>query len=372
MNSIWEPSMDTEHKSLLDHVARLVLRVVGILPTWLQRWLGGKPVRIDGQVLHPEVQLALRLLNLVPGSSFETLPLAEARAVLVKEAQLFGNPVPIETVRDISIPGEGGPIPARLYRPANLTGPSALLVYFHGGGWVLGDLRVADSACRVLAIEAKLSVLSIDYRLAPEHPFPAGLNDALTAFKYAVDNAAALGIDPAAIGIGGESAGGNLTAVVSQITTAGNGPKPAFQLMFFPVTDLSTKHASYALFADGFFLTATQMDWYRNHYLTNEAEALDPRVSPLLAKDLAGLPPAYVAVAGFDPLRDEGLAYARRLSEAGVPVTLRLHDGLIHGIINALGVGHTGRDALIEAAGVLRAGLTSLADVLATGPGGSR
>ncbi|MER6345075.1 alpha/beta hydrolase [Streptomyces sp. NPDC001595] len=323
--------------------------------------MGGRPVRIDGQELHPEIQLALKLLRMTTSRTFEQLPLSQGRAQISSEAWVFGDPLPVATVRDLTLPGPAGPLAARLYRPSGHDGCSALLVYYHGGGWVLGDLASADSACRFLAVHAGLSVLSVEYRLAPEHPFPAGVEDAVAAFRYAVDSAEALGVDPAATGVGGESAGGNLAAVVSQITHAEPGRAPAFQLMFFPVTDLSSKHMSYRLFSDGFFLTEAQMDWYRDHYLSHPREALDPRVSPLLADDLAGLPPAYIAVAGFDPLRDEGEAYARRLQEAGVPVTLRRHQGLIHGVINATGVGRTGREALLEAADALRDGLTALA-----------
>jgi len=358
--------MDAEKRPAQERVARRLLRILGGLPTGVQRTLGGRPIRIDGQELNPEVQMALRLLNLAAGETFETLPLDQGRAQISSEAWVFGDAIPVATVRDMTIPGPAGPIPARLYRPGDIEEPTALLVYFHGGGWVLGDLEVSDSACRFLAVNGGLAVLSVDYRLAPEHPFPAAVEDAVAAFRYAVDNAASLGVDPAAIGVGGESAGGNLTAVVAQITTAEPGPAPAFQLMFFPVTDLSTKHPSYRLFPTGFFLTEAQMDWYRDHYLTDPAHAFDPRVSPLLAEDISGLPPAYLAVAGFDPLRDEGEAYARRLKQAGVPVTLRRHSGLIHGIINATGVGRAGRDALLEAAGALRVGLTARAG---SGPG---
>ncbi|MFG2725665.1 alpha/beta hydrolase [Streptomyces canus] len=349
------------HRPFQDRVARAVMRTVGALPARAQRALGGRPVRIDGQELHPEIQLALRLLHLTAGKTFEQLPLSRGRAQISSEAWVFGDRRPVTTVRDLTVPGPAGPLPARLYSPSGLSGPSALLVYFHGGGWVLGDLESADSACRFLAVHAGLSVLSIDYRLAPEDPFPAGVEDAVAAFRYAVGHAESLGADPVAIGVGGESAGGNLAAVVSQITHAEPGPAPAFQLMFFPVTDLSTKHASYRLFSEGFFLTEAQMDWYRDHYLSGPRDAVDPRASPLLADELTGLPPAYVAVAGFDPLRDEGEAYARRLEAAGVPVTLRRHSGLVHGVVNATGVGNTGREALLDAAAALRTGLTALA-----------
>ncbi len=352
--------MDTKHPAQ-ERIARRLMHVLGALPTGMQRAIGGKPIRIDGQQLNTEVQMALRLLNLTAGETFETKPLEQGRAELTAEAWVFGDALPVDEVRDMTIPGPAGSLPARLYRPAGIDEPSALLVYFHGGGWVLGDLAVSDSACRFLAVHAGLAVLSVDYRLAPENPFPAAVEDAVAAFRWAVAQASTLGVDPTAIGVGGESAGGNLAAVVSQVTTTEPGPAPAFQLLFFPVTDLSTKHRSYQLFSTGFFLTEAQMDWYKQRYLSDPADALDPRVSPLLADDVSGLPPAYVAVAGFDPLRDEGEAYAHRLKEAGVPTTLRRHSGLIHAIINATGVGHAGKDALLEAAGALRVGLSARA-----------
>ncbi len=352
--------MSAEH-TRQDRIARGVMRTVGALPPPVLRLLAGRPTRIDGQVLHPEVQVALRLLHLAGGPTFETLPVPEGRAQISSEAWVFGDELPVESVRDLELEARGGPIPARLYRPAGLADPSALLVYFHGGGWVLGGLDASDSACRFLAQHAELAVLSVDYRLAPEHPFPAGVEDAVDAFHAAVAAAGSWGVDPAAIGVGGESAGGNLAAVVAQLTHADDGPEPAFQLLFFPVTDLSSKHPSYTLFSEGYFLTEAQMDWYQSHYLPDPALATDPRVSPLLAEDLSGLCPAYVAVAGFDPLRDEGEAYARRLREAGVRVSLQRHRGLIHGIVNATGVGRSGREVLLQAAGALRIGLGSRA-----------
>jgi len=187
--------------------------------------------------------------------------------------------------------------------------------------------------------------------------FPAAVEDALAAFRFAAEQATTLGVDPGRIAVGGDSAGGNLAAVVSQLALAEGGERPAFQLLFYPVTDLSTKHASYRLFAEGFFLTEQQMDWYRGHYLPDEAAARDPRASPLLAKELAGLPPAYLATAGFDPLRDEGEAYAARLREAGVPTALRRHAGLVHGFCNALSLGRHPRQAMEEAARALREAL---------------
>ena len=342
--------------TLQDKVERAVVVALGRAPRRLQRLLAGDPPVTQGEPLHPEVGAALRALSLLPGSSFEELPLAEARAQVDHEALIFGGPpLSMSRVRDLTIPTPEGGIKARHYI-ADERDADRLLVYFHGGGWVVGGLDSADSACRFLAAQAGVSVLSVDYRLAPEHRFPAAPDDALAAFRFAVDQAAAWGHDPELIGVGGDSAGGNLAAVVCQDLRDAAEIRPAFQLLFFPVTDLSTKRASYAEFRDGFFLTEAQMDWYRDHYL-GDHPADDPRVSPLLAADVAGLPQAYVAVSGFDPLRDEGEAYAARLADAGVPVALRRHPGLVHAFVNATGVGRTGREAMLEASGALRLGL---------------
>ncbi len=350
--------MTPEHHPRPDRIARRVMHAVSALPGGAQKALGGKPTTVDGQQLHPEVQLALRLLNVAAGKTFEELPLAEGRAQLRSEAWVFGDAPDVATVRDLTIDGRGGPIRARLYAD-DLPPKAPLLVYFHGGGWVLGDLSAADAVCRFLALHAGVVVMSVDYRLAPEHPFPAGVEDAIDAFHYALEHAAEFGANPDAVAVGGESAGGNLAAVVAQDCAAKGGPVPAMQLLIFPVTDLTTKHRSYSLFSKGYFLTEAQMDWYRHHYLSDPAQASDPRVSPLLAPDLNGLPPAYVVTAGFDPLRDEGEAYAARMREAGVHVALRRHPGLIHGIVNATGVGHAAREVLFDIAGALRMHLAS-------------
>ena len=341
---------------IVERVERAVVTALGKAPTGVQRAIGGRAPTADGVPIEPEVGAALRLLSLVPGSSFEDLPLDQARSQVDAEAAVFGGaPIPMHEVRDVRIPTPDGGIDARLYR-ADARDADRLLIYFHGGGWVVGSLRSADTACRFLARHAGVSVLSVNYRLAPENPFPAAPDDALAAFRFAVDQAELWGHDPHLISVGGDSAGGNLTAVLCQDLRTADEVRPAFQLLFFPVTDLSTKHPSYREFADGFFLTEKQMDWYRGHYLGTQP-ATDPRVSPLLAEDLTGLPPAYVAVSGFDVLRDEGEAYARRMAAAGVRVGLRRHDRLIHAFVNSTGVGHSSREAFLEACGALRAGI---------------
>lgn len=341
---------------LIERAATALFRLAGALPVGLQRLAAGKPVQIDNQHLHPETQLILRLLDKLSGPTFDKLPLAQGRAQTDAEAGIFGGPpIPMAEVRELVLDGQ---VPTRFYRPYGLTAPAPLLVYFHGGGFVVGSTDSCDSVCRFLAQHSEVAVLSVNYRLAPEHKFPAAIEDGVAAFRHAVKHAGELGADPSRISVSGDSAGGNLAAVVSQVTVAEGGPAPAFQLLFFPWTDMSAKHRSYTLFPEGFFLTEAQMDWYRTHYLPDEHAALDPRASPLLAEDLTGLPPAYVAVAGFDVLRDEGIRYAERLREAGVPTALRVHRGLIHAFVNATGVGRAASAAMFEAAGALRVGLS--------------
>jgi acetyl esterase len=318
-------------------------------PTVLRVLAGGRPVTVDGLELEPEVQLALALLRLSGHRDLSTMTPTEARAELSRTAAAFaGAVVPVERAEDLALPGPAGTIPARLYVPPRRG--RGLLVYYHGGGWVVGDLDTHDPTCRFLAEGAGVQVLSVAYRLAPEHRFPAAVEDALAAFRWATQEAGTLGVDLWRIGVAGDSAGGNLAAVVAQLATRDGGARPAAQLLVYPVTDLSRKHASYALFRDGFFLTEREMDWYRGHYLRADADARDPRASPLLATDVRDLPRALVVTAGFDVLRDEGEAYARRLAEAGIPVRLRRQAGLIHGFCNATGVSRPAAAAMREAA----------------------
>ncbi|MDY5584453.1 MAG: alpha/beta hydrolase [Arcanobacterium sp.] len=312
----------------------------GKLPEKIHRKLAGKPVTVAGQELHPSVKLALLALN-SGGPTFETKPLVEGRAELSAESAIFGTEAKLEKVEDFLVPGAEGKIPARLYVPGTYAPlkRDGLVVYMHGGGWVLGGLESADAMCRSFARKTGFTVISLDYRLAPENPFPAGVDDCLAAFRWIRDNAEQFGASADRILLGGESAGGNLTCVLAQLLRDEQGPVVAFPI--FPVTDLSKKSESYTLFSTGYFLTEAQMDWYKNHYLVDPELALDRRVSPLLATDeeLQGLCPHVVSVAGFDPLRDEGLAYAKRLEEAGVSAKTILFEGFIHGFINATAMG---------------------------------
>jgi len=339
-----------------ERAERRAARALAGLSPRAQVRLSRKPaVRLDGQTLEPEIQMTLALLDRRGDPPIETLTPPEARVQTRRQAIMAaGRPVPVGAVRDLSIVGAEGPLRARLYSCHEPGGPHPLLLYHHGGGFVIGDLDSHDGVCRMLCVHAGVNVLSVDYRLAPEHPFPAAVEDGRASLRWAIDNAAALGADPARVAVGGDSAGGNISAVACQLAARDGGPGPALQLLIYPATDASTPRPSTGLFAEGFFLTRAQMDWFTGHYGAG-CDLSDPRMSPLLADDLSGLPPALVITAGFDPLRDEGEDYAAALRAAGVPVVLRRFPGLIHGFVNAAGISRVSRDALIEVAGATRA-----------------
>jgi acetyl esterase len=241
----------------------------------------------------------------------------------------------IGAVREVKASGPLGEIPLRVYRPAGVPAATRLpvYVYFHGGGWVIGDLETHDVVCRQITAESGVCVISVDYRLAPEHRFPASVDDAWAATRWIVAHAADLGVDGAKVAVGGDSAGGNLAAVVALLARDGGSPPIALQVLIYPVTDLSAESQSYTDLADGYMLTRDSMRWFKAQYLTKEEDAADWRVSPLRAPSLAGVAPALVITAGYDPLRDEGEAYARRLREAGVGVDAVCFGGMIHGFV---------------------------------------
>jgi acetyl esterase len=269
----------------------------------------------------------------------ETMTGAEARAQLKRTvASLATDPEPVGRVENRSIPGPDGSVPVRIYWPQELPGaPLPALVYFHGGGWVICDLDTHDPTCRAVTNNVGCVVVSVDYRLAPEHKFPAAAEDAYAATLWVAANATDLGVDATRVAVGGDSAGGNLTAAVALMARDRHTPDIVFQLMVYPVTDITSMETpSYRDNGEGYFLTATAMEWYRRQYLTDLSEASHPYASPLQAADLSGLPPALVITAELDPLRDEGEAYASRLRESGVPATSSRYDGVFHGFL-ALG-----------------------------------
>lgn len=280
----------------------------------------------------------------------------EARADLLASAQTLGaDPPAIARVEERTLPGPAGALAARLYRPQS-DGPLPLMVYYHGGGWVLGDLETHDGFCRTLAVETPCVVLSVDYRLAPEDPYPAAPEDCYAALLWAAEHVVELGGRADQILVGGDSAGGNLAAVTALLARDRGGPTLAGQLLLYPVTDMAhVETESYRSFAEGYFLTRDSMLWFRDHYLPNPADWTQPEASPLLASDLAGLPPAIVITAGFDPLRDEGNDYAARLTAAQVSVRHTCYDNLIHGFYIMMGRIPAARRAMSDTIGHLQA-----------------
>jgi acetyl esterase len=266
---------------------------------------------------------------------YETVPPTTARELYLA-GRVVSNPEPpeLESAKPLSIPAPHGAIAARIYTPKTLrktNGLAPCLIFYHGGGWVIGDLDSHDVVCRKLAHEGELIVISVDYRLAPEHKFPAAVDDAITAAKWIAANAQQLGIDAARLIVGGDSAGGNLAAVVALAARDGNGPEIAGQVLIYPATDFAMKTASHSEPDTSILLTHSVIKWFCNHYLSGPADVDNWQASPARAKTLAGLPPAYVLTAGGDPLRDEGDEYAARLKEAGVAVTYRHFPGQFHG-----------------------------------------
>ena len=326
----------------------------------MQRRLFGPPPEIDGQVLAPDINVILKMADRAGENSLTGgLPPKQARAMVRRSAASSdGPPIPMAELLEFELPGADGPLKARLYVPHGAPPPPRpMLVHYHGGGWMVGDLETHDSACRFLAAHSGVSVLSTTYRLAPEHPFPAAVEDAQASFLWANALADELGADPGRIAVGGDSAGANLAAGVCIAMRDAGGPRPAMQLLIYPATEAIDPRPSRALFAEGFKLTQLDIDHCERAYLPDKAMGYEPLASVLRAPDLSGLPPAYVATAGFDPLRDEGEEYAARMRAAGVQVALRRHPRLTHLFANLTAVSRSARAAMLEAAGALRMGL---------------
>ncbi len=279
----------------------------------------------------------------------------QARAMFLAMREMFQpKGVPIGKIDSVEIPGPGGPVPARIYTPVGLTGrvtPACL--YYHGGGWVIGDLDTHDSMCRQIANESGCRVISVDYRLAPECKFPAAFEDAYAALEWAEANASDHQINPNRLAVAGDSAGGNLAAAVALHTRAKGGPRLSYQVLLYPVTQARAATKSMAELASGYVLEKASMDWFCDQYMQPDTDLNDPRLSPLAAKDVSGVAPAYVLVAGFDPLRDEGKAYADKLKAAGVAVDFVEYASMIHGFLGMEGVVPQATQALKDAAKAL-------------------
>ncbi|MFF2624337.1 alpha/beta hydrolase [Kitasatospora griseola] len=307
--------------------------------------------------LHPQAE-AMRAQRAAAGTPpLYTRTLAEARAADLADIRAAaGNPEPVGSVEELTVPGPGGPLPLRVYRPER-DGRLPVLLYLFGGGWTLGSPDTGDAICRRLTNAVGCVTVSVGYRLAPEHPFPAAVHDVIAGAEWIAANAAELGVDPERIAVGGDSAGGNLAAALTLAARERGGPALRHQLLVYPNTDHAADTPSVREHDDPLLFNRRSVAWYWGHYLADPADGADPLASPLRAPSLAGLPPATVITAEYDPLRDEGEAYARALRAAGVPVELRRYDGMPHGFFAMAGVLDDGRDAQRHAADRLREAL---------------
>lgn len=304
--------------------------------------------------LHPQARSLLDAMAKLETPPVTQMTLAEARESYRRLASLQ-EVEEVSRVDDRLVPGPAGDIPVRVYTPADaVTGESGVLLWFHGGGWTIGDLETADPTCRALANRSAAVVVSVEYRLAPDHPAPAALDDCLTTLMWTVENGELLGVDVSKVAVGGDSAGGNLAALVCHRVRDEFGPDIDYQLLVYPVTDLTMSQPSMEENADGYLLTRDTMAWFVRGYL-GDADPKSGSVSPLHADSFAGLPPAMVVTAEFDPLRDEGDAYAEALRDAGVPVEHLRYDGQIHEFWRMGAMLDDGADALDRAGAALRA-----------------
>jgi acetyl esterase len=335
------------------------VKVMPWISPWLKRLLTGRRrVTIDGNTLDATLQLILaaQRRTRTGGLSADGNP-DVARALMRQSHAVMNTHVAVPTT-DLTIPGPDGPLRARHYRPA-VAEVAPLLLFFHGGGFVVGDIESHDGLCRMICRDAAVHVLSVDYRLAPEHRAPAAVDDCVAAYRWSRGHAAELGADPSRIGVGGDSAGGNLAALVALRSREEGIPQPTLQVLLYPVLDLSAKSRSRTVFSDGFFLSKRDRDWFTDLYLGGtDLGADDARVSPLKAADLSGLAPALVLTAGFDPLRDEGNEYAVALRSAGVTVDHRQFDALTHGFASIAPFGGGSADAITATISAIRAHLS--------------
>ena len=335
-------------------IKRISVALLGILAVAIASILvlGYAWSRTEHGVLDYETAIVLKLRDAFSGDPVLTAPRLREESI-ARARMLQGRPIPVAKIEETTIPGPAGEIPIRVYWPTE-DGPLPVLVFYHGGGWVIGNLDTNDRLCRMLSNKALAVVVSVDYRLAPEHRFPAAVDDSYAALEWVSRNAGRLKGDPSRIAVGGGSAGGNLAAAVALMARDRAGPRLAYQVMFYPATnllDLTT--ASHRDFADGYGLTRDHVEFFRSAYLPEISDRRNPYASPLLAESLEGLPPAIVVTAGFDVLRDEGVAYAERLRAAGVPTRSAHYPHMIHGFVMMDRLFAEAEDAIDEAAAAL-------------------
>lgn len=337
-------------------IRKVVLKALLSLPPPILRLLsGGSAVYQGGRTLDPRFQFLAAGARSMPAMSSLSAP--EARAASAGGlAMMAGKLEPQVRFESLTLPGAEGDIAARAYRPADQDPEAPLLVFAHFGGGVIGDLDTCHAFCGILARHARCAVLSVDYRLAPEHRFPAGLEDMLAAWRWARDNSARFGAPDGRLAIGGDSMGGNFAAILAQEMKKTGEPQPALQLLIYPAVDVASETQSMTTYADAYPLSRDTMTWFMGHYMGPDDDPADPRLSPLRSPDLSGLAPAIVVTAGFDPLVDQGEAYARRLKAAGVPVVYRCYDALAHGFTAFTGAIPAADVACREIAGLVRQG----------------
>jgi len=308
--------------------------------------------------LDPQAKWVLDIAKEKGLPTLDELSATDAKADYEERAKtLTYKNVEIGSTLDLDIPGPHGGIPIRIYQPAGTSEPLPVLVYYHGGGWVVGSIETHDSLCRTIANAGPFIVVSVDYRMGPEHPFPAAVDDAIAALNWTAENISEYGGDAAKVAVSGDSAGGNLSAVVCLNAREENSYMPIFQWLIYPATNMTMDTQSHASFADGYFLTRSLMDYFQGHYLSRPEDKDDWRASPLLAKSLRNLPPALIQTAGFDPLKSEGIAYANRMNTEGSSAQHTDYEGMVHGFINLGGV-------IDMAAVCIEEGVTSLKRVL--------
>lgn len=324
--------------NIANTVERLALKSIMSLPPRLILSTFGKPSVVhDNQELDPEIQVYLLIRKLLKKPGMGEVDPVLSRSGYTQDSLVHGIRINDIVSKDFDIPVTGASIKGRLYHPSQTSGPMPTLIYYHGGGFVIGDLEMFDHVCRFISLETGFKVLAVDYRKAPEYPFPTGIHDSVEAYKWAISNHTLLGIDTSCVLVGGDSAGGNLATIVGQILAEQDIIRPVLQLLIYPTCDHSKSYPSREHFGENFFLTKKDIEYFQTHYVGRDCDNFHPWISPIHAKNLSNLPPAVIVTAGFDPLRDEGEAYAERLQSEGVEVKIIREKGLIHGFINMIG-----------------------------------